>query len=143
MARSIETDPFHCFRFAPRIGFDGKAIGMSKVTIEPGVPWQGRGEVELEAMLKSDMIEFAKINEPFSLVVGVYHITDDYGPDGDPSVSLVLTNVTPAQGKMVITPLDAASDEIFLVTLRVDYDRLTFIFGRSDESVLDRIASVI
>ena len=143
MARSVTTDPFRCFRFAPRVGFEGEALGVSKVVIEPGVPWQGRGEVILESAWKPEIIDFAKRSKPFPLIVGIYHVTDDFGAKGEPSGTVVLTDVTPTEASMTLTPLDAAEDEIFKVTLRMSYNRLTFIFGTATEgTILDRIESV-
>lgn len=144
MARAIDKDPFHCFRFAPRVGFDGKPMGVAEVDVKPGIPWHGPGFVEVEAMLKPDIIEFAKMSGPFPLVVGVYHITDEFGVDGDPSASIIMSNVRPADGTMDLSVLDATSSDIFRVRLRMKYDRLTFVFGRSDEqNVLDKIVAVV
>jgi len=144
MARSIELDPFHCFRFAPRVGFDGKPMGVSLVNIKPGEPWHGPGIVEVESSLKPEIIDFARRAGPFPLIVGVYHITDDRGPNGAPSASIILSNVSPSRSEMDITPLDASCSDVLQVKLRMKYDRLTFIFGHSDElNVLEKIAAVV
>lgn len=144
MARAVHTDPFHCFRFAPRVGFDGKPMSVSKVDVKPGRPWHEAGIVEVSCALRSDFVEFCKIGVPFPLIVGVYHITDEFGPDGDPSATIVLSNVNPAESEMEVTPLDAMSSDVLQVTIKMQYDRLTFIFGRSGEgSVLDKIAAVV
>ncbi len=144
MARATNLDPFRCFRFAPRIGFDGRPMGVSRVDVRPGQPWFGRGVVELESALRPDMIEFAGIDEPSPLIIGVYHITDEFSVDSDPSLKLVLNNVTPAHSEMVITPLDATSSDVLKIVLRMSYDRLTFIFERPGaDSVLDKIAAVV
>jgi hypothetical protein len=96
----------------------------------------------VEAAWKPEIIEFAQRSTPAPLIVGVYHITDEHSADGDPSGTVVLTGVTPSQATMTLTPLDATDDGILKVTLRMTYDRLTFIFGTAEETVLDRIASV-
>jgi len=144
MARAIDQDPFHCFRFAPRVGFDGKPMGVAEIDVKPGIPWHGPGFVEIEAMLKPEIIEFAKLSGPFPLVVGVYHITDDFGVDGDPSASIILSNVDPSSGSMDLSTLDAMSSDVLRIRLRMSYDRLTFVFGRSSElNILDKIAAVV
>lgn len=144
MARSITKDPFHCFRFAPRVGFDGKPMSVSLVNIKPGKPWHGPGIVEVECALSPEIIEFARISDLFPLIVGVYHITDERGPGGDPSATIVLSNVSPSRGEMDVTPLDAMSSDVLQVKLRMGYDRLTFIFGHSSElNILDKIAAVV
>jgi len=144
MARSVDLDPFHCFRFAPRIGFDGKPFGVSLIDIRPGTPWSGPGEVVIESALKPDIVDFAKIRDRIPLVVGIFHITDEFGVDGDPSLHVVLNGVVPASSGLVITPLDAMDSGILKVTLTMRYDRLTFVFGGSESlNVLDKIAAVV
>lgn len=139
MARAIQTDPFHVFRFGPRVGFDGKIYSATLVDINPGQPWAGPGTVVLEAALwpDTDIIEFAKIGRSIPLVVGVYHITDDFG--GSPSLSIVLSGVVPAEAAMCITPLCATDDGILKIRLKMGYERLAFVFG---DNPLDKIASV-
>ena len=144
MARSIEFDPFHCFRFSPRVGFDGIHVGASLVEIKPGKPWHGPGMVEIEAALRPEFIDFARIGGPFPLIVGVYHVTVEIGLDGDPSATIILSNVSPSRSEMSVTPLDATSSDVLQVKLRMKYDRLTFVFGRSDAgNVLQKIAAVV
>jgi len=126
------------------VGFDGKPMGVSLVEIKPGSPWHGPGIVEVQCALRPEMIDFAKRPGPFPLVVGVYHITDEFGPDGDPSATIVLNNVSPSRGEMDVTPLDAACSDVLQVKLRMTYDRLTFIFGSCDApNILDMIAAVV
>jgi len=144
MARSTDHDPFHCFRFAPRIGYDGEAIGVSKLDLHPGVPWHGPGKVIIESMLKPDMIDLAKINTALPLVVGVYHITDELSTTGDPSLRIVLANVFPSRCKFEMSPLDAADNGVLRVKLTMRYDRLTFLFGNNKElNVLDKMAAAV
>ena len=141
MARAVSQDPFQCFRFAPRVGFGGKPMGVSKVEVLPGIPWSGRGEVHVTSAWKPEIIEFAKISQPFPLVVGVYHITDECGANAPPpSAHIILSNVTPGQSGMVLTPLDAAESGVIQVTIKMHYDRLTFIFG---DNPLDMITAVV
>jgi len=138
MARAVHTDPFRCFRFAPKVGFDGRPMGVARVEVRPGTPWSGPGEVSVQAMLKPDIVEFAKLTQPDFLVIGVYHITDDI--NGEPSLNLVLGNVTPADCSMTISPLDAAVDDILMVELKMSYNRLSFVF---DGNVLDKMVAII
>ena len=144
MARSIEHDPFRCFRFAPRIGYEGKPIGVSMVDIQPGQPWSGPGLVVIESALKPEIIELARVRQPVPFVIGVFHVTDEFGVGGDPSLNIVLSEVVPAKSELVITPLDASDDSILKVTFTMAYDRLTFLFGRSSElNILDKMAAVV
>jgi len=138
MARAVSTDPFRCFRFAPKVGFDGRPMGVQHIKIMPGAPWAGAGEIVVMAMLGREIIDFAGLSTPDRLVVGVYHVTDDM--DGEPSLHIVLENVTPANCSMSIASLDATADCFVTVTLRMQYDRLTFIFG---DNPLDKIAAVV
>ncbi|MGD9727418.1 MAG: hypothetical protein AB7L09_00700 [Nitrospira sp.] len=141
MARAVDRDPFHCFRFAPRVGFGGKPMGVAKVEVLPGKPWMGRGEVHITSAWKPEFVEFGKLAQPFPLVIGVYHITDEFGVDaGPPSGHMVCANVTPALASMEITPLDAMSDSILEVKIKLDYDRLSFIFG---DNPLDKITALV
>lgn len=141
MARATNSDPFRCFRFAPKVGFDGKYLGVSRIEIDPGVPWGGPGRVEIQASLypDSEFIEFAKIDHEFPLVVGVFHVTDDFGVSGTPSIYIVLNGVTPAKGGLCMTPLESTSQEVLEVKLKLSYDRLSFVFGNDP---LAKIAAV-
>ena len=144
MATAVSKDPFHCFRFAPRVGYDGEAMGCTKVELHPGQPWQGPGEVVLASCVKEEMIQFAQINSPISLIVGVFHITDDFSSTGDPSLKIVLANVVPSRCRFEMDHLDASSSEILQMRLRMQYDRLTFLFrGGSGDNTLDMMAAVI
>ena len=140
MARSIDHDPFHQFRFAPQIGFDGRIIGMSRVAIRPGKPWTGEGEVILEAQLKPEMIDFAKLRGSIELVVGLYKKTDSFGVDGEPSGTIYLKGVVPLNAKMELTELNACEGGVISVTLTMKYDRLTFLFGNCP---LEKMAAAV
>jgi len=140
MAREVALDPFQQFRFCPRIGYDGIYVGTSRVSIKPGNPWQEAGEVEFEAMLGPAIVEFAKLADPLVLTIGLYNRNDGFGPDEEPSGSIVLTNVSPSQGDVSITELDASQSDVVKMTIRMKYDRLTFVFNGN---VLDKIAAVI
>jgi hypothetical protein len=144
MALPVSLDPFHCFRFAPRVGYDGKPHGVSMVDVQPGDPWTGPGKVVIEAALKPEIIDLAKVRNPVPLIVGVYHITDELGENGEASLNIVLSEVVPAKAQLVITPLDAMSSDVLKVTFTMSYDRLTFLFGKADEvSLLDKMAAVV
>lgn len=144
MSTAISQDPFKCFRFAPRFDFDGKAMGVSSVEIIPGNRWYGPGEVILEAAVwprrEGTLLEFATVEETKPLLVGVYHITDEFGADAPPpSLHIVLNNVTPVRCKMEIDKLDATRSDVFQVRLRMKYDRLTWLFGNNP---LEQISAV-
>lgn len=145
MAYAASTDPFKCFRFAPRFDFDGKPMGVSTIEVIPGYRWYGPGEVVLEAAVwpkrEGTLLEFACIEETKPLVVGVYHITDEFGVHAPPpSLHIVLNNVTPSHCKMEIDKLDAMKSDVLMIRLRMHYDRLTWIFGKNP---LDQIAAVV
>lgn len=138
MAKAIETDPFKCFRFAPRVGFDGRAMGVSRIEVTPENEWWSRGRISMMSSVKPDVVEFGRIQQKIELVIGVYHQVDDIG--SDPSLNIVLSGVHPNRAKMELSPLDAAEDEVFTMKLTMDYDRLTFVFG---DSLLEKIAAVV
>ena len=113
---------------------------MSRIAIRPGRPWTGEGELELEAALKPDMIDFAKLRGSLDLTIGIFHITDKFGIDGEPSCRLYLAGVVPSNARMELTELDATGSEIVLITLVMKYDRLTFLFGSNP---LDMMAAAV
>lgn len=144
MARAVNTDFFHRFRFAPQVGFDGEKLGVCEVAIRPGTPWGGKGYVEIATglTLESEFVNFARINQEIPLVIGLYHITDDFSTTGTPSARIVLSGVVPSRGTMTMSTLDSTADEIFKLRLRMEYDRLTFLFGDGADCVLDQITAV-
>ena len=100
--------------------------------------------VVIESALKPEIIELARVRQPVPFVIGVFHVTDEFGVGGDPSLNIVLSEVVPAKSELVITPLDASDDSILKVTFTMAYDRLTFLFGRSSElNILDKMAAVV
>lgn len=145
MATAYDQDPFKVFRFAPRFDFDGKPMGVHSIEVIPGNRWYGPGEVVLEAAVwpkqEGTLLEFATIAETKPLVVGIYHITDEFGVDAPPpSLHIVLNNVTPSHCKMEIDKLDAMKSDVFMIRLKMHYDRLTWLFG---DNPLEKITAVV
>lgn len=130
-------NPFRSFLFSPSIGIDGRPFGASKIELQFGVPWFGRGSVRVEACLKSEFTDILKINHPIQLAVNLYHTRmHNDKPDG----MIVLYNVIPDRARVSMTALNAMDDDVVLVAAEMDYDRLTFIEGNNP---LDKIMAAV
>lgn len=153
MARSIDTDLYHNFRFHvvdPAGGNLDPVAGFSKVTIPnigmepaeyregvfkytrkyPGIPKVGDCEMTKGVVKKnSDFLTWllkpvdGGQNYRSDLLIEEYHISDEFGIDGTPSRIIRIKEVFPVDVK-VASDLDATQADVTLQTLKLAVEEI-------------------
>jgi hypothetical protein len=126
MARSVNHDPYHVFRFGVR--FDGQLpMGFCDVEIAPKREHAGSGSVTMTAALMPLIMDFLGQKKRGSLDVLAYHITDEFGVDGKPSLTFRMHGVQPSRARPKPIKWDASADGVLLAQMTLDYERLEMI----------------
>lgn len=153
MARSIDTDLYHNFRFHvvdPAGGNLDPVAGFSKVTIPniamepaeyregvfkytrkyPGIPKVGDCEMT-KGVVKKNSDFFSWIQKPINggvnyrsdLIIEEYHISDEFGINGTPSRIIRIKEVFPVDMKPA-SDLDATQADVTLQTLKLAVEEI-------------------
>lgn len=131
----MTDDMLRSFRFAPRLGFDGKPLAATSVRVKPGKPWTGPGHIKIKAPLGRPIIEMMSYDEVTPIVVDLYR-----SDIGKPGAMLVAYGVTPSQCAAQISPLIATSSGFLTITAVFTYERLRIVL---DPTILDVVSSAL
>ena len=129
MARSINTDPYHNFRFGVRFEQGQPWLGFQEVTITPDKLKDGPGTIRFTKAYGPELDEFLS-STCTRLNVGLWHITEELG-SADPASQMDFFGVQPRQCQMGPIRLDARGgmDEdhktsVLLVEIKMRYQRM-------------------
>jgi hypothetical protein len=126
VARSISTDPYHTFRFGVR--FDGQIpMGFCTVSIRPNGAHPGPGKVVMSTALMPLIMEFLGQRKRAALDILAFHISDEFGVNGKPSMTFRLHGVQPCLARLNPIEWDATGKEILMTEMTLDYERLKMI----------------
>jgi len=126
MARSTTTDPYHVFRFGVRFD-DQIPMGFCDVAICPKAAHIGSGQVVMTTALKPLIMDFLNQKKSGALDILAYHITDEFGVNGKPSMTFRLHGVRPSWARLKPIKWDAAGKDILTTEMTLDYERLEMI----------------
>jgi len=76
------------------------------------------------------------------LFVSAFHITDDFGVDGKPSMTTMLKNVVPAKAELGEIVFDAADSDVLTGTITMRYDSLHFLYKESSPLKLLALSAI-
>jgi hypothetical protein len=102
-------------------------MGFCNVEICPKAAHIGAGKVIMTAALVPLIVDFLNQKKSGALDILAYHITDELGVNGTPSMTFRLHGVRPSSANLNLFRWDATSQEILTTEMTLNYERLEML----------------